>query len=604
MALLSRPADGATFKAGELIRLQATFNEDVAFGAGTVHPWPSLSLHSLDGWFTAEAQPPRQESDKGFSKTMEFGYRVRAGDQATDQLAAGTHPLSGGGLFGGTPTIASRGGTPANPLMDLFPLGVTVDGGAVATCRQDLTIRPWSDLEYHRLKWSTRKLIDWDGSCYSRSRPGQHANYYTFTLTGEAQVRLHAEGRGQPGLMLREGRVYTGDVIHHAARYGSRSNAVRIEQVLQPGTYTLETAGAHSLWTGTVTRPPSAAAGIWQGDLVSLQNIGGPNEEGCDNRWTQRCDNAGVLTEDSFTHEGTTYAVTLVLYNVDNPNTLFFGLSPLPAAGTDWTLYVNGQALPFADATRHSSDLRWSVGNLNLAVGDRVSLVLGEGSSSGQPSQCAVGIDRGQSYPARWSAECASVSNPGVHAAYYVYTPDSSGITRITLTSPDTDEHVYLWEDGRQIRETGSSGHKYAEMAWVARAGRTYVLEVTADSPNANGRYLLAMHGGGGSTEAPSIASGCRQTVEFGRQAGGVLDWPCYSMDRPGTYARYYTFTIDEARDVRLELYGSQIAGRRHDPATGHQRLRAVRDPVLLPGHRTGEGAHRQGGPARGDLHR
>ena len=568
VALLSPPADGATFKAGELIRLQATFNEDVAFGAGTVHPWPSLSLHSLDGWFTAEAQPPRQESDKGFSKTMEFGYRVRAGDQATDQLAAGTHPLSGGGLFGGTPTIASRGGTPANPLMDLFPLGVTVDGGAVATCRQDLTIRPWSDLEYHRLKWSTGKRIDWDGSCYSRSRPGQHANYYTFTLTEEAQVRLHAEGRGQPGLMLREGRVYTGDVIHHAARYGSRSNAVRIEQVLQPGTYTLETAGAHSLWTGTVERPPSAAAGIWQADLVNLQRVGGssgPAEEGCDNRQPQLCSSVSVLTEDSFTHEGTTYAVHLVLYNVDaTPSTLFLGLNPLPAAGTDWTLYVNGQAFPFGDATRHTGvapQLRWSNVSLSLAVGDTVSLALAEGSSSGQPSQCAVAIDRGQSFAARWDAECASVSNPGLHAAYYVYTPDSSGITRVTLTSPDTDEHLYLWEDGRQIRETGSSGHKFAEMAWVARAGRTYVLEVTADSPNAGSRYLLAMHGGGGTTEAPSIASGCRQTVEFGRQAGGVLDWPCFSKDRPGTYARYYTFTIDQDRDVRLELYGSQIAG-------------------------------------------
>ena len=603
VALLSRPADGATFKAGELIRLQATFNEDVAFGAGTVHPWPSLSLHSLDGWFTAEAQPPRQESDKGFSKTMEFGYRVRAGDQATDQLAAGTHPLSGGGLSGGTPSIASRGGTPANPLMDLFPLGVTVDGGAVATCRQDLTIRPWSDLEYHRLKWSTRKLIDWDGSCYSRSRPGQHANYYTFTLTGEAQVRLHAEGRGQPGLMLREGRVYTGDVIHHAARYGSRSNAVRIEQVLQPGTYTLETAGAHSLWTGTVDTP----------FVEFVTNFGlsqSGNSGNADNDHAQAFTAGSNASGYKLTGVGLHFAFTtptgstdptyaLSIWSADSngrpadrlatlvkssPGLLTRGLNRFTVSGPPvhlqatktyvvvWDTIAAGDRgwvinNTTSDDEQPGAAPGWSIANASLFRGRNSNGAwspFGESrflSVYGALSECAIGIDRGESYPARWDAGCASVSNPGVHAAYYMYTPESGGITRVTLTSPDTDEHVYLWEDGRQIRETGSSGHKYAEMAWVARAGSTYVLEVTADSPNAGSRYLLAMHGGGGTTEAPSLASGCRHTVEFGRQAGGVLDWPCYSMDRPGTYARYYTFTIGQERDVRLELYGSQIAG-------------------------------------------
>jgi len=286
---------------------------------------------------------------------------------------------------------------------------------------------------------------------------------------------------------------------------------------------------------------------------------------------TRTCAPHRYYTEPETRPGGTTFTVSFVLYDVHTgPSTLYLGLSPLPAAGTDWTLYVGDQAFALTDATRVGNQLEWASADLTLAVGSTVSLTLRDGSDTGgSDSRCAARIDQGETSAARWDARCLSVSNPGPHAAYYVYTPESTEITRVTLTSPDAGEGMYLWEnDGRvnrQVREAGSAGYKSAEMWWWARAGRTYVLEVTASRPSAGGRYLLAMHNGGGITEAPSVASGCREdlgTTDSGSTfAGGVLEWPCHSVDRPGSYARYYTFTTAQARDVRLEIAGSELAG-------------------------------------------
>ena len=110
-------------------------------------------------------------------------------------------------------------------------------------------------------------------------------------------------------------------------------------------------------------------------------------------------------------------------------------------------------------------------------------------------------------------------------------------------------------------------------------AGRTYTLEVTGDDASAGGRYLAAMHGGSGAmppaqcitnlgrmdysnTELRQMGRSRPNGWTFGTMVGRRnFEWPCFSADRPATYAKYFTFSIDEARDVRMEIYGSNAAG-------------------------------------------
>ena len=133
---------------------------------------------------------------------------------------------------------------------------------------------------------------------------------------------------------------------------------------------------------------------------------------------------------------------------------------------------------------------------------------------------------------------------------------------------------LYLWDGDRQIDEhssnTASCLNRCAQITRWLTKGKTYTIEVTSDGAS-TGRYLLALRRTlllTESTRAPADApTECRETVtvergpRFGRNASGVFGWPCHSVAKAGHYARYYTFTLSEARDVRIELYSSQAAG-------------------------------------------
>ena len=479
-------------------------------------------------------------------------------------------------------------------------------------CHEDITIRDWRDLHYHRYKWSTGIVRPWPEGCGSY--------YYTFTLDEETQVRLHAQGRSSANLWLREGVAYAGDTLAESSRYGYNSQAARIEEILPAGTYTLETAGAHTLWAGTITSlPPMSAAGSG-----GVSNLGqSTHATTTSSEW----DYAQAFTTGPHPdgYRITSVAVELLVqgtqhpvYEVKihpvnssgqptgsslgtfaNPASLTTGTNTFTSSGdvqlqpsTQYALVFdlttaggnNGQDVVFRYTDTGAEDAGaadgWSIADNSFRGSSGVTLNV----NTNQPEElkisilasagCSAAIAPGQSHAKRWDAECLSVSNPGPHAAYYVYTPESSRFVEVTLTSPDAEEHMYLWEDGRQVREAGSSGHKYAEMSWLAYAGRTYVLEVTADAPSAQGRYLVAMHNGGGEPTAPPAE--CWETVvvegggpgarpngwTFGNNAGrNRFEWPCHSVQRPAAYAHYFTFELSAAREVRMELYGSQAAG-------------------------------------------
>ncbi|MDE0370133.1 MAG: fibronectin type III domain-containing protein [bacterium] len=243
---------------------------------------------------------------------------------------------------------------------------------------------------------------------------------------------------------------------------------------------------------------------------------------------------------------------------------------------------------------------------------------------------CVTEISRGHSAAARWDASCDSVTNTGRRAHYYSFTGDG-GIAEFTVTSPDATEEAFLWEWDSQNRgsaqvDSATSGsaschNRCAHVFHRTIAGRTYTLEVTGDDASAGGRYLAAMHGGAGAmppnqciadlgrvdhtnAELRQMGRSRPNGWQFGHMVGRRnFEWPCFSADRPATYAKYFTFSVDEARDVRLEIYGSNAAGvsmvlRRGTatsggPAAGShhpgQPVQSRLDQRLLPGTYTVE---------------
>ena len=571
--LVSRPASGDTFRDGELITVRVTFTEPVV----PVGRRPGLTLHSQDGWFRRVAVASVVEGQQ--YRTIDFTHRVQPGDSVIDKLVAGTHEKYGGGLVLEGSTLKGESGVPVPPDVTAVTFDYRVDcgelprpefGGAIGECREvDITLGPWSD-RYELWR-------QWGVGCDSRSHPGHHAMYYTFTLENASRVRLHVEGSSAYGatplMILRQGRSYSGEELRRGSEY-TVPYIMRIDEVLAAGTYTLEvatskpgiTGHAFRLRMGIPATPP--ADDSWRAELTVRQS---GSELGCSSLNVCRSELPAfkMPVGDSLVDR------QLAKVAVSSSNLSLQIWQTTPRVDLErMVLYVDGRAFAFADAmiTRLTSvdEVKWSNANLDWSVGDVVSLSLSVGPLCFQE----VGPDDSYDHTGQWPSTCASASNPGSHAVYYSYTPDANGATTFTLTSPDAEEELYLWDGDRLIDQHSSNNaaclNKCARITQWLTAEKTYTIEVTSDGASAGG-YLLALRRTllfTKSTREPADApTECLTTVDveqaarFQGNAGGVFGFPCHSVAKAGHYARYYTFTLSEARDVRIELYGSGAAG-------------------------------------------
>ena len=563
--LLSQPAAVDTFVLGESINVRLTFDQAVTHGG--LNWGPYLTLHSQDGWFRGQTGVPTNLRRGQQYTTLDFTYGVQPGASVIDRLVVGRHEEHGGGLVMGGTTLTSTTGAPVYPVLPLASFNFKVDGGeaprpeysaAFGPCREFLTgLSPWSD-RYELWR-------QWGVGCDSRSHPGHHAMYYTFTLGDPARVRLHVEGSSAYGatplMILRQGQSYSGDELHRGGAY-TVPYFMRIDEVLPAGTYTLEVAtskpgiSGHSFRVrmGTPATPESAA--VWTADLTAMKltsaNIGCAGNT-LDVNAGNSC--GARLTDHTVTLEGTEYAIARIVSPVNGGEVNFQlqGTNNLPTLTSALSLYIDGHEFPFSSATFNANlnTARWTVPGLKWperSEGYKVPLMI-----AGSACVNAMGPDdSNDSYDdtGRWSAACASVSNPGSHAVYYLYTPDANGATTLTVTSPNAVEELYLWDGDRLIdqhsSQTASCYGKCARITQWLTAGKTYTIEVTSDGAP-TGDYLLALRRTllfTTSTREPADApSECRETVvverstRFGRNASGTFGWPCHSVAKAGHYA-------------------------------------------------------------------
>ena len=124
--------------------------------------------------------------------------------------------------------------------------------------------------------------------------------------------------------------------------------------------------------------PPPSGTAVWSATLT-VKNL--PlGKVGCTSAGpsTTRCSTSSVLTDDDFTYDGTTYAVTAVLVETNGDLAIIFDTDLTTAAQT-LTVEVDGTAFAFEDADDTSADIRiWEGSGLSWAAGDQIALKLTE----------------------------------------------------------------------------------------------------------------------------------------------------------------------------------------------------------------------------------
>ena len=504
--------------------------------------------------------------------------------------------------------------------------------GAFFPCGENIELRPWHDIYADGVKYSHATRSTWAEGCQSRNMRNRHARYFTFTLTQQTQVRLEAEGVSpvNPRLFLRPGVSHI--PLHNGSVYGNPLRS-RIDEKLSPGTYTLEvttdrpagTGFQFELWAGTprtlpvLTTPGTdvlvgnvAYSNFGQRDAVLMDHAQAFTTGAHPTGYTLTA--AQIYFHSSTTGSPNSYSVkicressgrpsTSCLGTLTNPSSLVTGrptsfTAPGDGIGLDpnttyfvvWDVSSPGSAnVPIRSTLSDAEDSDvapgWSIAD---NAWERTYSATDWGAHArarqivigGYTNPCFEEIDRGETAVGLWISACSSTENPGSYARYYVYTPAADGSMTVTLTSPDAEEEVFLYEDGTLVAQHSSNVDSscYPRCASVhqpVKAAKQYAIEVTTNNPGRTGRYLLALRGSSAAqlrdydpAGAEVSPAGCRQTATveggpagtrpngwaWGQVVSSTLEWPCHSVEYAGHYARYFTFTVSSARQVAIEL--------------------------------------------------
>ena len=161
---------------------------------------------------------------------------------------------------------------------------------------------------------------------------------------------------------------------------------------------------------------------------------------------------------------------------------------------------------------------------------------------------CVGVVPAGGVVTGAWSSGCLSFNRPGSYARFYVFTLDMDSEVFITLESDDTNTYLYMQKGagttGKSVRSQGSPDRYSRIEHWFA-AG-TYTIEAATYEAGQPGSFTLTV----------VIHRGEDDCVEIMTTAVIRDAWSseCASGSRPGSYARFYTFTLTEASEVIIDL--------------------------------------------------
>ena len=115
------------------------------------------------------------------------------------------------------------------------------------------------------------------------------------------------------------------------------------------------------------------------------------------------------------------------------------------------------------------------------------------------------------------------------------------------------DTYLYLRSDGGTsgdaLHEDDDGGDGTNSRIVATLSAGTYTIEATTYNAGETGSFELTISGLGETSD-----TGCGQAITDDGTTNGTWAEGCDSQDRPGSYARYYTFTLEQQSNIAIDL--------------------------------------------------
>ena len=435
----------------------------------------------------------------------------------------------------------------------------------------------------------------WMSDCASEGRSGSYARYYTFILVDESEVTVTLESDEDTYLFIREGSGRDGSVLHEHddIEGGGVDTDSRLSVTLRPGEYTIEATTYAAAVTGDFTL-------TLQGLTGQVAPPPGPTPESPADECLQAVTEDGTFS-DSWSSECTSegrsgsyaryYTFTLVdesevtvTLESDEDTYLFIR----EGSGRDGSVLHEHDDIESGGA---DTDSRLSVtlqpGEYTIEATTYAAAVTGDfmltlqgltgqvarppEPTPGTPAdECLQAVTEDGTFSDSWSSECTSEGRSGSYARYYTFTlVDESEVT-VTLES-DEDTYLFIREgsgrDGSVLHEHDdieSGGADTDSRLSVTLQPGEYTIEATTYAAAVTGDFMLTLQGLTGQVARPpeptpgTPADECLQAVTEDGTFSDSWSSECTSEGRSGSYARYYTFTLEEVREIAISLESTQ----------------------------------------------
>ena len=228
-----------------------------------------------------------------------------------------------------------------------------------------------------------------EGVALAWDAPAEHAA----SVTGYEILR--AQGDGEMATLVSDtgsaGATYTDDTATEAGEsYAYRVKALRGQEASQPSD---RAEAIIPKATPVEPEPPIAerqsATVVWTATLTPGELGGG--YFGCSNESSLTCSSSNNLTDDSFTHDSTTYSISDFFLH---SGTLELNVGANPSATTiaDLTLNVSGSPFLLSDADVNGSRIEWTNTGLSWTAGTDVTVSLTEEAEAVAPTVSSVEV--------------------------------------------------------------------------------------------------------------------------------------------------------------------------------------------------------------------
>ena len=162
----------------------------------------------------------------------------------------------------------------------------------------------------------------------------------------------------------------------------------------------------------------------------------------------------------------------------------------------------------------------------------------------------------------QWASGCDSVDRAGSHARFYTFTLTQESAVTITLESDDADAYLYLrlgeTKSGTAVNdhvEDDDAGEGTNSQIKESLTAGTYTIEATTYYAGETGSFTLTLSGVETTTQPdPPPADPCLDTLSSDGTTTSQWASGCESVERAGSHARFYTFTLPQESEVTITL--------------------------------------------------